>query len=152
MKKGEMLNMMIVAATNGHKDQYDRGGKPYILHVLAVMYLLNSDDEELQCIAVGHDLIEDTNMTYKELGDMGFSQRVINGIRCLTKVPGETQEEYMEKVKSNLDAVRVKMADLTHNSDIRRLKGVRDKDIERMVKYHKMYLELDAFEKQNKGE
>jgi hypothetical protein len=48
----------------------------------------------------------------------------------------------MEKVKANKDAVKVKMADLRHNSDIRRLKGVTDKDVARIAKYHKFYLEL----------
>jgi hypothetical protein len=38
----------------------------------------------------------------------------------------------------------VKMEDLRHNSDIRRLKGVRPKDIERMVRYHEFYLDLKA--------
>jgi len=36
----------------------------------------------------------------------------------------------------------VKMADLRHNSDIRRLKGVSEKDIARIAKYHKFFLEL----------
>jgi hypothetical protein len=40
--------------------------------------------------------------------------------------------------------MRVKLADLRHNSDIRRLKGVTDKDIERMAKYSKFYVEIQA--------
>jgi hypothetical protein len=38
----------------------------------------------------------------------------------------------------------VKSADLRHNTDIRRLKGVTEKDIERVAKYHKFYLEIQA--------
>ena len=48
MKKGEMLSKMLVLATNAHAGQFDRGGKPYILHPLAVLELANSDDEEIQ--------------------------------------------------------------------------------------------------------
>jgi hypothetical protein len=40
------------------------------------------------------------------------------------------------------DAILVKMADLQHNTDIRRLKGVRDKDIQRTEKYFHFYLLL----------
>ena len=40
--------------------------------------------------------------------------------------------------------MRVKKADLQHNSDIRRLKGVRPKDITRIIKYHDMWLKIDA--------
>ena len=144
MKKGEMLGTMLVIATNGHAGQFDKGGNPYILHPLKVMHYLKSDDEELQCIALGHDVIEDTKVTYKDLRDAGISERVIGGIRALTKVPGETLEEYKERVFANVDAMRVKLCDLRHNSDIRRLKGITDKDIERMTKYHKFHMEIQA--------
>lgn len=137
------LNKMLVLATTEFDGIYDKGGVPYVLHCLKVMHYLKSDDEELQQIAIGHDLVEDRkHVTYKLLRDMGFSERVIDGIRCMTKVPGETEEEYLEKVTSNPDSIRVKLADLRHNSDIRRLKGVTEKDIRRLEKYHKMYLTL----------
>jgi len=142
MKNGEMLSNMLVMATNAHAGQFDRGGKPYILHVLKVMHYLKTDDEELQCIAVGHDIIEDTKTTYNELREAGMSDRVIDGITALTKMPGQTLEEYKEGVFANRDAMLVKMCDLRHNSDIRRLKGITQKDIERMQKYHEFYLEL----------
>lgn len=144
MKKGEMLGTMIVIATNAHAGQFDRGGAPYILHPLRVMSLLKTDDEELQCIAVGHDVIEDTKVTYRDLAQAGISQRVQDGIRALTKVPGETLDEYKARVFANPDAMRVKLCDLRHNSDIRRLKGVTTKDIERMAKYHTFYLEIQS--------
>ena len=148
MKKGEMLSKMLVLATNAHAGQFDRGGKPYILHPLAVLELANSDDEEIQCICVGHDVIEDTNTTYIDLVDAGMSERVIEAIRLLTKQPGQTLDEYKEGVFSSKDAMLVKKADLQHNSDINRLKGVSEKDIQRMAKYHMFFLEI----KQKLGE
>lgn len=147
MKKGEMLNKMLVLATTRHAGQFDRGGNPYILHPLKVMYYLKSDDEELQCIALAHDLIEDTDTTYAELKEMGFTDRIVDGIKALTKVPGESYSDYKDRVKSNTDAIRVKMCDLRHNTDVRRLKGVTEKDLERMERYHRFYLELRLLEK-----
>jgi (p)ppGpp synthase/HD superfamily hydrolase len=144
MKKGEMLDKMLVIVTNGHHGQFDRGGKPYILHPLRVMSFLKEDDEELMCIALGHDVIEDTKVTYKDLIEAGISERVIAGIRALTKLPGQTYDEYKEGVFANVDAMKVKLCDLRHNTDIRRLKGVSEKDIERMAKYHRFYLEIQA--------
>lgn len=137
-----LLDTMLVRATTAHAGQFDKGGQPYILHPLAVMYLCESDDEELLCIALGHDIIEDTDITYADLRADGMPDRVIEGIRALTKLPGETVDEYKIRVCANPDAVVVKMADLTHNSDIRRLKGVRQKDLDRMASYHRFYLEL----------
>ena len=142
MKKGEMLGTMLVIATNAHAGQFDRGGAPYILHPLKVMHYLKSDDEELMCMALGHDVIEDTSVTYKDLRDAGISERVITGIRALTKQPGQTLDEYKTGVFASEDAMRVKMADLRHNTDIRRLKGVTEKDIARMAKYHLFYTEI----------
>lgn len=144
MRKGEMLGKMLTLATVHHTGQFDRGGAPYILHPLKVMHYLKSDDEELMCIALGHDLIEDTAATWAELRAAGMSERVIDGIRALTKLPGQTYEEYKAGVFANEDAMRVKMADLRHNTDIRRLKGVTEKDIARMAKYHTFYLEIKA--------
>jgi len=144
MKKGELLGKMLVIATNAHAGQFDRGGNPYILHPLKVMHYLKTDDEELMCIALGHDVIEDTSVTYKDLRDAGVTERVINGIRALTKQPGQTYEEYKEGVFANVDAMRVKMADLRHNTDIRRLKGVSEKDIARMAKYHQFFMEIKS--------
>lgn len=138
-----MLSTMIILAAQKHDGQTDKSGRPYILHTLTVMHKLRSDDEELNCIAVGHDLIEDTDTTYFELRNLGFSDRVTEGIRCLTKVPGETPEDYLAKILSNRDAMLVKKRDLEHNSDIRRLKGLTEKDFLRLQKYNKMYVTIN---------
>lgn len=144
MKKGEALAKMIHLASERHADQFDRAGKPYILHPLAVMMLLGPNaDEELQAIAVGHDIVEDTDTTYAELRELGFSERIIGGIRRLTKVPGQSYEEYQAEVMGSVDTMLVKRADLRHNTDLTRLKGVRDKDIERNVRYMKFYYMIE---------
>jgi (p)ppGpp synthase/HD superfamily hydrolase len=144
MKRGEMLSAAIHIATNAHHGQFDKGGNPYILHPFAVMSLLEETDEELQCMALLHDVVEDTKITYNELREAGMSDRVIEGVKILTKQRGQSYEEYKELVFSNRDAMLVKMADLTHNTDIRRLKGVAQKDIERMTKYHVFFLEIKS--------
>ena len=152
MKKGEMLSTMLVLAVNSHFGQYDKGGQPYILHPLKVMHYLDSDDEELNCMAVGHDLIEDCKaVTYELLRSMSFTERVVLGIRALTRLPGQTDDEYEAQVLLNPDAIKVKLCDLRHNSDIRRLKGVLEKDIKRMIRYNHFYLKLKDARPQYKG-
>jgi GTP diphosphokinase / guanosine-3',5'-bis(diphosphate) 3'-diphosphatase len=141
MKKGELLDRMLVLVTTKFAGIYDKAGQPYVLHCLKVMYYVKSEDEELLCIALGHDLLEDTNVTYEYL-EINFNKRIADGILAMTKHVALPPEFYLEQIKKNPDAIRVKLADLRHNSDIRRLKGVTQKDIERIVKYHKMYLEL----------
>ena len=147
--RGEQLGAMLVLATTRHAGQFDKGGKPYILHPLAVMYLLGEKADEIdRCIALGHDLVEDTDTTCEELRDLGFCDEIIEGIRALTKVPGETHTEYKAKVKANARAVRVKKCDLTHNTDIRRLRGATPKDMARTERYFHFYLELLALEEE----
>jgi (p)ppGpp synthase/HD superfamily hydrolase len=135
---------MLAIAASAHNNQYDKAGKPYFLHCIAVMQLLNTVDEELQCIALGHDLFEDTTWSISQLRKEGFSDRVISGISDMTKQRGQCYEEYKEQVKSNPDAVLVKMADLTHNSDIRRMKEVTQKDFDRTIRYRQFYDELKS--------
>jgi guanosine-3',5'-bis(diphosphate) 3'-pyrophosphohydrolase len=142
MRKGEMLDKALLLATNSHHGQFDKGGNPYILHPLKVMHYLKSDDEELMCMALLHDVVEDCNVTFVDLEAAGMSQRVIAAVRCLTKQRGQTLAEYKEVIFSNRDAMLVKRCDLRHNSDIRRLKGVTHKDLERMAKYHLFYTEI----------
>ncbi|AUS02932.1 HD domain protein [Vibrio phage 2.275.O._10N.286.54.E11] len=142
MNQATQLAIAISLASEGHKDQFDKGGNPYILHPLKVMHKLKTDDFELMQIAVMHDLIEDTDMTYARLRELGFSERVIEGLKPLTKVPGITNEEYEVGICKNYDSIRVKMEDVRHNMDARRLKGLSDKDFSRMQKYQKLYVRL----------
>ncbi len=144
MKRGEMLGKAIVYATNKHAGQFDKGGLPYILHPFKVMHYLKTDDEEMQVIAILHDVIEDTDATWEELREF-VTERVILGIDALTKRPGESYEDYKKRVMSNWDSMMVKRADLRTNSDIRRIKNreITDKDVQRVIKYHKFYLEIE---------
>lgn len=156
MKKGEMLSKAILIATLGHEGQFDKGGNPYILHPLTVMHKLKSTEEEVQSAAVLHDVMEDCSGKKITLGDRvvvisfamlkeeGFSDRVIDCVRCLTKMPGQTYEEYKAVVLSNMDAMKVKAEDLRTNSDLRRLKGITEKDVARTAKYMVFYSEIMA--------
>ena len=147
MKKGEMLSNAIKLATNAHAGQFDKGGVPYILHPLKVMHYLKSDDEELQCIAVLHDVVEDCGVTWEDLEKEGMSVWVIDAVSLLSILHGKSYTEYKNGVKSNNDAIRVKLADLRHNSDIRRLKGVTEKDLARIARYNVFYNELATLAK-----
>ncbi|WNT48263.1 hypothetical protein SPLA5a_PHROGS00180 [Salmonella phage SPLA5a] len=136
------LALAIKIAAEGHLNQRDKGGNPYILHPLKVMHYLKTDDFQLMAIGVLHDVLEDTDITASDLVIMGFSTRVVDGTVDLTKVSGQSEEEYVNGIVKNYDAILVKLADLRHNSDVRRLKGLTDKDLLRVRKYHNLYIRL----------
>ena len=133
------LDVALTITSTAFKNRVDKAGKPYLLHCLRVMNNLNTKDEELQCIAVLHDLIEDTSYKFPDLRDLGFSERVISGVRWLTHLKGKTYDEYILDLTINLDAIKVKIADLKDNMDLTRLENLTDKDIERLKKYHYWY-------------
>ena len=144
MKKGELLSLAIITATTGHNGQYDKQKQPYILHPLKVMHYLKKSyqDEELMCIALLHDIVEDTELTISDLKQMGFTDRICQGIYNLTKYDNESEDDYKNKVKSSLDSVIVKLADIRHNTDIRRSKSLSEKHFDKLKHYYKFYVEL----------
>ena len=141
MKLGQAISI----AANAFEGKFDKSGEPYILHCLQVMNNVDKwNDTELKIIAVLHDLIEDTNWELDDLYvRLNASRRVITALDLLTHEEGVPYDTYIDEICNSQDAIRVKMADLEHNSSILRLKGVRPKDLERIEKYHKSYMKLE---------
>jgi GTP diphosphokinase / guanosine-3',5'-bis(diphosphate) 3'-diphosphatase len=137
-----MLSKAISIVAQAFEGDHDKGGSPYILHCLTVMQMVGTHDEELACIAVMHDLIEDTEWTKEDLLKEGFSIRVAQTVHVLTHDNGVPYDDYIKVIALNEDATKVKMADLRHNSDIMRMKGLRKKDFDRLEKYHRSYMYL----------
>lgn len=158
MKRGEMLSKAILIATLAHTGQFDKGGKPYILHPLTVLHKVGSDDEELQCVAVLHDVIEDCSgkkiiiegrevvISFQMLLEEGMTEGVVRGVKCMTKMPGQTYQEYQAGVLSDRNAMLAKLEDLRTNSDLRRLKSrtITEKDIARTAKYMQFYALIET--------
>lgn len=137
-----MLDKAIALTAAQFEGKFDKGGQPYILHCLHVMNAVcpNKDDHELMCIAVMHDLIEDTDIDIDDLYALGFSKRVVFGVQCMTHGSGEDyMDVYIQRIALNADARKVKIADLDHNSQMMRMKGLRQKDFRRIEKYQRAY-------------
>ena len=145
--RGKLCSAIALAA-NKFVGKYDKSGEPYILHCLEVMNNVKKwDDPELEMAAILHDIVEDTDVTFEKLEEMGFTKRVIDILKLVTFPPKPTLEEYMLQILQicdSQDAIKVKMADLEHNSLILRMKGINEKDMARVQKYHKAYYMLKA--------
>ena len=134
MKSRELATAISFAA-NAHLKQTTRDGLPYILHPLHVMSTVDSPLQK--AIAVLHDVIEDTGFKADHLLAAGIPQKVVDGVEILTKERGQDYFDYIRSIieDENLDAMLVKMADLTHNMDLTRLPVVEAKDELRTLKY-----------------
>ena len=139
----KMLGSAFALAATKFRSQVDRGGRAYFGHGIRVMLNLpHNADIETRQVAVMHDLIEDTGITKECLQKEGFCERVVDGVVAISKVKGETEDEYYARIKTNEDAIYCKIADLEDNMDLTRLKSIHDKDILRCQNYHKRYVEL----------
>lgn len=128
-----------------HKDQVDKCGLPYPFHPFHVAESM--EDEYTTCTALLHDIIEDTDVTAEDLFNFGFPKEVVDAILLMTHQEGIPYLDYVAKIKENPIARKVKISDLTHNSDLSRLNVVTEKDLERVAKYQKA---LNLLKQENK--
>ncbi len=131
------LEKAIEIAVQAHAGQKSKDGTPYVLHPLRLMTRMGTDEERMA--AVLHDVVEDTTVTFDDLRKAGIPENVLAVVTLLTHEEGISYEDYVERLKSHPVARRVKLADLEDNSDIRRLKGVEQKDLERLRKYYRAW-------------
>ena len=127
----------IEIASTTHAGQTDKGGAPYILHPLRVM--LHVAPGAQQIVAVLHDVVEDSEgkITFDDLAREGFSQEVIDGVRAVTRIDGESYEDFIARAALNPVGKAVKLADLAENSDLSRIEAPTQKDLERVEKYRR---------------
>lgn len=157
----ERLSKAIALAATIHEGQIDKGGEPYILHALAVMNMVNTegrfiqnphDREALMCAAVLHDAIEDFEGDWGEIHEL--RDRIYNdyGARCYQAIDALTRlddddylEDYIERIARDWIARRVKIADLIHNMDPRRLpaRNINSGDYRRWEKYRVALVRLE---------
>lgn len=134
------LGKAIAIAAQAHQDQHDKAGAPYILHPLRMMLRMSSETEMMA--AVLHDVVEDTDWTLEQLRQAGFAEEVVQAVECLTHRDHETYDEFVARVRTNVIARKVKLADLEDNMDMRRLSILTEKDTQRLHKYHQAWLAL----------
>ncbi len=127
-------------AVEAHAGQTERNGQPYIGHPRRVMARVETEDEKI--VAILHDVVEDTSWTFAQLAEAGFPPHIIAALDCVTKRDGEDYSAFVERSASNPIALRVKLADLEDNMDVRRLTEVTEKDRQRLNKYLAAYRRL----------
>lgn len=114
-------------AAKAHEGQKRSSGQPYIIHPLAVAYILLElgMDTDTICSALLHDVVEDTPVTLEEVKRL-FGQDVamlVDGVTKLNKVPifnrEEQQAENVRKMllamSQDIRVIIIKLADRLHN-------------------------------------
>ena len=130
-----MTKKAIKLMNEKHGNQVDKSGLPYVLHPLHVAEQML--DEKTTVVALLHDIVEDTDMTFVDLLNAGFPNDIVDALTFLTRQEDVDYFDYVKNIGTNEIATKVKIADLEHNSDLTRLNEITDNDLMRVEKYHK---------------
>lgn len=116
----DLTRKAMLLAYEAHHGQVDQSGVPYIFHPLHLAEQM--EDEISCCVALLHDTVEDTHVTFAQL-QKEFPEAVIEALQLLTHGEETPYFDYVRAIRANPIAVKVKLADIDHNSDQTRLNG-----------------------------
>ena len=110
----EMTIKAMKIAYDAHLGQLDYNGVPYIFHPY---HLAEQMDDEISCtVALLHDVVEDTSITFADLEQI-FPKQVVEIVMLLTHDEKVDYFDYIQNIKTNTIATKVKLADIEHNSN-----------------------------------
>ena len=138
-----LLNKAYVFSMKAHGGQTRKSGDPYFIHPLGVAAILTDlkADPATVATALLHDVVEDTDVTVKEIADR-FGEEIaelVDGVTKLSQIELKSEaskqaENFRKLVVAMADDVRVllvKLADRLHN--MRTLHYVKDPEKRRKV-------------------
>jgi len=88
-----LIDKALEYASEKHKGQLDDQGRPYFFaHVVQVYGILQdvTDDEEIICAGILHDVIEDTDTVMVKFADR------LSNLSRMEDWPGDRQEQYLK--------------------------------------------------------
>lgn len=136
----DIIEKSLEIALKAYSGQKDKAGKTYILHPLRIMAKMETEEEMV--VALLHDVIEDSDYTSDDLLSEGIPSAIVEAVQLLSKVDGESYDQFVDRVSENPLATKIKVADIEDNINILRLESVDQKDLERVAKYHKAWRKL----------
>ena len=135
------LDKAISIAVEAHRGQTRANGLPYIMHPMRVMLKVaaSSSSVEALSVAILHDVVEDTDLTFGDLQEKGISSKVIESLKLITHYHDESYDEYIKRIYDSGDqiALLVKLSDLEDNMNLDELPNVTEKHLRRNEKYRK---------------
>ena len=113
------LEKAIKIAVKAHSGQVEKNGDPGILHPLRVMHSVSTNEEKI--VAVLHDVIEDSKLTFKDLKKAGFSDKIVNAVKSVSNLKGEEYFKFIKRASKNKIGRIVKIADTYDKLTLERL-------------------------------
>lgn len=119
MRYTEQTKRAMQIAYEAHHGQVDKGGMPYIFHPYHLAEQMETETEITAALL--HDVVEDTEWTFDMLRQAGISEEVLAVLELLTHPRGMPYMEYIDRLKDDPVARKIKLADIHHNGDFSRL-------------------------------
>lgn len=161
-KIDDLYSRAFILTSTVFKNKKDKAGKPYFDHLFRVS--LKLDEEIEQVSALLHDIVEDTEVTFRDLLEVGFPIEILEIVNLVTKpnidTSNMTKEKklkiYSEEIdriinSGNIHAIRLKKADMSDNYNKERLSALpQDKQEWFHEKYGKQLIKLNNVIERNK--
>ncbi len=138
----DLYDRALLLVSDLFENKTDKEGLPYINHLIRVSVKL--DSKKLKIAGLLHDTLEDTDLTEKDLLDLGFSKRIISIIKSVTNKEGEDYNTKIQRIvdSKDIDVIKLKYSDMSDNYNKDRLKLL-SKDIqERLTKKYDNNIKL----------
>lgn len=155
-KNSDLLYKTLEIVLKLFNDKNDKSGIPYIVHLTKVYQGVSDYSEKIT--ALMHDVVEDTTVTLEDLKEIGYPSDILEMLDYLTKRKGEYYPDYIDRIISseNIHVLNIKLSDLRHNMDLKRIKNPTMNDYERINKrylpaYNKIQAKLEELLEKNKG-
>ena len=134
MYYSEMVKKAVNIMFEAHKEDFDKGGYPYVFHPFYLATKVEGENET--CVALLHDVIEDhgDKYSFEYLENEGFNKEIIDALKLLTHKKDVPYMDYIVEIPKNNIAKKVKIEDLKHNMDTRRTAGEKAKKYDIYVK------------------
>lgn len=124
-KEPQEVGLARAIAREVHAGQVDKLGVDYFRHPEAVAKPFEEKGEWDRAAAAWlHDAVEDSGMTVENLIALGISPRVTEIVDLLTRKDDVPDDEYYEKIAVDPDALEVKISDMRHNTDTKRMESL----------------------------
>ena len=148
-KGKELVRCAAALARQLHKGQVDKAGVDYFSGHLTIVAKMGQTWQE-QVVGYLHDASEDTPNSVEEVLNLldeklesplseADREELATALRLLNHHLSPDRETYIQRIKSNALATKVKLHDLMHNMDLSRIPNLTQKDYERVERYKSEY-------------
>ena len=135
------LNKAIILSAKIHSGNKGRNNEPAVLHSIRVMNQMKSNKGKI--VGVLHDVVETEKISIDDLAAQGFGKSVCKTVDALSRRKWEKYDDYINRLKKNKLAIKVKLEDLIDNYSRRLSYQKKSKiDLKKIKKYEKAYKSL----------